>query len=242
MKQKVYEENFTGHHLKYTFLYKNTHRYMYPYIKETESDSCDIRADHDYVEMHRPYYTESTDENYIEYKSLINLTSLKLIPYKSCIIHSAAFLMDEYAWLLMAPSGTGKSTQYFNLKSLYGNKIEMICGDMPVLEMDEDEHITVHPSPWNGKERIKGHKSAPLGGILYLKQGDENRIRQLSSEEAVIPVFSQLAIRPETKEEILIMSALTEAIVKNYPVFEMVNLGDISSSKLAAETLKGYRP
>ena len=211
---------------------------MYPYIRETESDSYDIRAEYDYVEMHRPYYTESTDDNYIEYKSMINLTSLKLLPFNSCIIHSVAFLMDGYAWLLMAPSGTGKSTQYFNLKSLYGDKIEMICGDMPVLEMD-NSHITVHPSPWNGKERIKGHKSAPLGGILHLKQGEENRIRRLTSEEAVMPVFSQLAVRPETREQILIMSSLTEMIVKNYPVFELVNLGDIESSRLLAETLKG---
>lgn len=240
MKHIIYKEQFSGHELRYAFQYPKAARYMFPYIRRTEDTEYNILASVDYIEKHKPYYTENMDEAYIEYKSLINLTSLKLLPYDCCIFHGVAVLIDGLCWLITAPSGTGKSTQYFNLKRILGNDVEMICGDMPLLEVREGA-VIAHPSPWNGKERIKGHKSAGLGGILYLRQGNENDIRMLSSKEAMIPLLMQAGVICETKEQILHLSRMMDQILRHYPVWEMVNLGDLNSTMLALNTFREYR-
>ena len=240
MGRKIYNETFSGHDLRYAFQYKGTERYMFPYIKQLESEEYDILAPLEYIDAHRPFYTESTDDRYVEYKSLIGLTSLALLPFRCCIMHAVAVQIDGFCWLITAPPGTGKTTQYKNLKTLYGENVEMICGDMPLLEITSDENIIVHPSPWNGKERIKGKISAPLGGILLLRQDDQNLIRRMEQSEAVFPILTQLAILPDTEEQALQIAAFAEHLLLRYPVWEMVNKGDQASSRLAVETLRRY--
>lgn len=240
MGPDIFEETFSGHYLRYAFQYAGTERYMFPYIKKTDGTEYDILASQEYIEMLKPYYTENTDNRYVEYKSLIGLTSLALLSSGSCIMHAVAVLMDGFCWLITAPPGTGKTTQFYNLKSLYGKKVEMICGDMPVLNVSDAGNIIVHPSPWNGKERIKGSRSAPLGGILLLKQGKENLIRRLEPEEAVFTILMQLAVRPDNEEQVLQIAGVAENIIQKYPIWEMVNLGNAASSRLAAETFLTY--
>ncbi len=213
---------------------------MFPYIRKSQGSGPDILASREYIEMHRPFYTESTDERYIEYKSLIGLTSLALLKYGSCLMHAAAFRMDGYCWLVTAPPGTGKTTQYLHFKNLYGEAVEMVCGDMPLLEAAADGTVMVRPTPWNGKERIKGKASAPLGGILLLKQGEENIVRRLLPEEAVIPILVQLAVRPDTEEQALQIGSFCDRLLKKYPVWEMTNRGDEDSSALAAATFRAF--
>ena len=213
---------------------------MYPYIRRSQEDRYDILASEDYIEMHKPFYTESTDDRYVEYKSLICLTSLALLPYGSIIMHAVAIRLDGYCWLFTAPPGTGKTTQYFHFKDLFGEAVEMVCGDMPLLEVMEDGTIRVRPTPWNGKERIKGKVSAPLGGILLLKQGKENAVHRLLPEEAVIPVFLQLAVRPDTAEQAMQAARICDRLLQKYPVWEMTNRGDEASALLAAETFRAF--
>lgn len=240
MNQKIYEESFSGYRIRYRFRYSGTKRYMAPYLKEAAGSQYDIQASTDYIDWHRPFYTEDQANSYIEYKSLIGLTSQALLPRGACIMHAVAVKIHGYCWLITAPSGTGKTTQYYHLKSLYGNKVSMICGDMPLLEWTEDGKITVHPSPWNGKERIKGRESAPLGGILFLRQGQENMIRRIDSSEAVIQTLLQLAFLPDTEEEALHIANFADRLLRTYPIWEMVNLGDPASARLAAETFLAY--
>lgn len=240
MEQKIYEETFSGHRLRYAFQYAGTQSYLYPYIRRVTGEQYDILAPLDYIAAHKPFYTESTDDRYVEYKSLIGLTSLALLPYRCCIMHAVAVLMEESCWLITAPPGTGKTTQYYNLKSLYGDNVEMVCGDMPLLEIAKDESILVHPSPWNGKERIRGKQSAPLGGILLLRQGEENTIHRLAPEETVFTLLTQLAVLPDTEEQALQVAGFAEHILMKYPFWEMVNRGDTASSRLAADTFRAY--
>ena len=240
MEYITYEETFTGHHLRYAFQNAKTVLYMQPFIKRADGFQYDILASQEHIDRRRPYFPESTEDSYVEYKSLIGLTSLALLPYNSCMMHAAAVMLDGYCWLISAPPGTGKTTQYMNLRKLYGNQVEMICGDMPLLERDEEGNITVHPSPWNGKERIKGKRSALLGGILCLRQGEKNTIRRMLSKEAVFPVLTQMAIAPQSEEQIKQLAEFTHYILTHYPVWEMVNTGDLESSILAAETFRSY--
>ncbi len=236
MKERIYEGSFAGRPLRYAFHYADTPRYMAPYLAPYNGDDYDLMASHEYMDSQRPFYPECTDDPYVEYKSLIGLTSLELLPCGSCLFHAVAIRKDGLAWLLTGRSGVGKTTQYKNWKILFKNDVQMICGDMPVLESMDDGSIMVHPSPWNGKERIKGNGSALLGGILLLEQGTENRIRRLGAEESVLPVLEQFAVMPDTEEQVRQLAWLADRMLRRCPVWKMTNRGDRGSTMLAAET------
>lgn len=237
---EVYTADLADRTIRYAFRYSGTERYMHPYLKQCEDTQWDILADQAYIERQRPYYTECTEDGYVEYKSLIGLTSLFLLPKGCCVFHGAAFIWKERAWIITAPSGTGKTTQYKNWKILYGPEVEMICGDMPILDFDREDGIWVHPSPWNGKERLKGSGVGKLGGIVYLEQGKNNVMERWRPEESVVPILQQFAVSPETKEDIRLLERMEDKLLKRVPVWKFVNTGDRSSSELMRSVFESW--
>lgn len=174
-----------------------------------------------------------------ENKLMIMLVSDRLLFSDRIIFHSAAFSWKGRAWLLAAPSGTGKTTQYRNLKELYGDGIGIICGDNPILHL-RDDLIMVHPSPWNGKENYGGGREAPLGGIILLSQSGENSIRRIPPEEAVIPVFLDLHSFARTPEHIRKLLKQEEKLITSVPVWLFENTGTLESTQLMMTYLEKY--
>ena len=102
------------------------------------------------------------------------------------------------------------------------------------LERRDDSHICiyVHPTSWNGKENIGNKISAPLGGVIYLEQGDQNSIDGLSVHNGILPVYKQFIVLPDTEEEIRSLSRIIETMFRNYPVLKYINLGNDESTIL----------
>lgn len=233
----IFEADLAEHTLRYAFCFSGTKYFFAPFLRCSKSDYFDIKASFDYIDSHRPYFPESTKDGYVEYKSLIGLTSLALLPYHRCIFHAAAFQWKGYAWLFAAPSGTGKSTQLNMWRHYFSDEIAIINGDMPCLALRDDGSIWVHPSPWNGKERLKGKVSAPLGGIIYLRQAKENRITPMNISEAVLPVFRQFEVRPDSVDDIQNLALLVRQLLKKTPIWKLENLGDEYSARMTYDYL-----
>ena len=234
---KTYEVSYAGHIVRYSFINSETRRCFRRFLQRSDSESFDVRASQSEIELVRPLLPPDAIDAYVEYRALISLTAKALLPYDCCIFHSVSFVWRGFAFLLAAPSGTGKTTQFFNWQRLFPGEITMICGDMPVLERRDDGSVWAHPTSWNGKENIGNRICAPVGGIVLLEQGKGNRIRPLSAREAVMPFFEQFIVRPETEEEILSLSRLMDQMLRNVPCFKFVNLGDDASTSLLRETL-----
>ena len=97
--------------------------------------------------------------------------------------------------------------------------------------------ILVHPSPWNGKENWHGAEAAPLGGIIVLSRGEENKVEPIRKRDAVIPVFAQV-IQTCTKRETILKSAeLTTRLLNGAPLWRMVSAEVPDSTKLLLETV-----
>ena len=236
----VFQEQFANNKIRYRFRYPNTALYMRPYIKAVQGDEYDILASEEYIEKQRPYFTECTEDAYVEYKALIELTSKFLLPRRSCIFHAVAFCWKGYAWLLTGPSGAGKTTQYKKWKTTYRDEVRMICGDMPLLEWREDGSIWVHPTPWNGKERIQGKISAPLAGIVILEQHKMNSIERMVPNVSGMSLLPQMAMRPETEEEIILMVNMLNRLLQACPVWKLMNRGDAASALMTANAFDEY--
>ena len=130
-------------------------------------------------------------ESFTEFNLLLEHFCNLFLPYDRCLFHSVAICVDDRAFLITAPSGTGKSTQYRNWKALFGDEVRLICGDKPILEFQNSGDIIVHPSPWRGKERWRGSSPAKLSGVVYLEQGLYNEISLMSASDALVPLYTQ---------------------------------------------------
>lgn len=174
-----------------------------------------------------------------EIQILAYLTSKALIPYNSFLFHGAAFKWKDEIWILTAPSGTGKTTQFQNWVTEFPEEIEMINGDKPILKWDDGKYM-VYPSPWMGKERYGSNQNGKLAGMIILEQDKTNSFQRLKPNQAVIPILIQFITFMETKEEIEKIIELEKKLLKCVPVFLFKNTGDITSTKLLRQHLKEY--
>ncbi len=234
---QIYQANLAGRSIRYCFHYPNTARRFRSWLHPVEGDEYDVMVSDEDILRAYPDLLTGSYEDRAEYKSLIRPTSLFLLRTDCCIFHSVAFLWRDRAWLLTAPSGTGKSTQFLNWRNQFPSEIIMICGDMPILERRENDSIWVHPTSWTGKENIGSFTAAPLGGVVLLEQGKENLISPMQPREAIPPLFDQFCVYPETEAQIRSLCGILDLMLRNYPVWKFVNLGDAASTELLRKTL-----
>lgn len=232
MDNQIFELNIAGHLLRYSFLFPGTRVFFGRSIRRTQSEACDIRTSYDRLEVGRKLIPDAISDAYVEYKCLIGPTARALLPYRCCIFHAVAFIWHGYAWLMTGPSGVGKTTQFRNWSQLFPGEITMISGDMPALECRRDGSLWVHPTPWNGKERMSGTSSAPLAGIVLLEQGERNTLYPLSPRDTIIPFFRQFIVHPDTEGQIHSLAEILDQMLRNVPVWKLINLGDDASTKL----------
>lgn len=184
-----------------------------------------------------PHYPIGEAPDYIEFMELSLAVSDALIPFSRVLFHGTAFIWKEKAWIFSAHSGTGKTTQYLLWKLLYGDEVRMLNGDKPILSFSDSGQILVHPSPWMGKENMGQLCSAPLGGIILLRQGQENHMQRIGAKEAAIPLFTQFMFSRQNPSDVRAVCALEERLLKAVPLWLLTNKGDEASVRLCRKTL-----
>ena len=228
----MFKAEYAGHTINFQFLYPDTVLYFRGRLARSDSEQADVMVTPDLIERARPLNPPDTEDSYIEYRCLIAQTAKALLRYDCCIFHCACFVWQGYAWLLSAPSGTGKTTQFMNWVNAHPGEIRMLSGDMPVLERRDDGSIWAHPTSWNGKENMGSRISAPVAGVVMLEQGSENLLSPLSVHDGLMPVFRQFIVRPDTEEQIAALARLMDQMFRSLSFWKLVNLGDPASTEL----------
>ena len=157
-----------------------------------------------------------------EYSMLTAHCSDALLAFDCVILHAAALRWRDRSWLIIAPSGVGKSTQTRNLQALLPGEVSVICGDRPVLERCGGA-FRVHPSPWNGKENWHGAEAAPLGGLILLRRGPENRLYALREDEAILNLYVAFIQTSASVEAVTKVADLEDAVLRAVPTWLLVS-------------------
>ena len=176
---------------------------------------------------------------FLEYCLLIEAAADALLTRSRCFIHGTVFVWKEKAWILTARSGTGKTTQYRNLKELYGNEVFCLNGDKPGLEFREDGEIIVYDSPWRGKENEGTSGAAyPLAGIILLQQQQFNEIQNPEMGEKVVFIYQRLFSTRQKRSTVHLLCRMEENLLKTVPVLLLRNRGDLESTRLLYKTIE----
>ena len=187
---------------------------------------------------------------YGEHSALASYYSEALLPYDRMLFHSVAVRWRDRAYLISAPSGVGKSTQAKYLQALRPGEFSIICGDRPALEFCRapsdasadpasvsDCSVTVHPSPWNGKEGWHGAPAAPLGGIVFLVRGKKNSVIPLTAKQAAVAAYIQF-IHTATREDVVRRGAeMLSQMLPTVPLWGMTTCTVPDSTRLLLETV-----
>lgn len=209
--------------------YKRTEAYFEEFkIEHAARDRVIISVSEKEIEEYKTQ--DECSDHFAEYCQL-RLPMGNLFTHRDRIIfHGVSFIYEKGAYILTAPSGTGKSTQFRNLRHLFGDKYRIISGDKPILSIDNRGEIHVWPSPWNGKERWAGCEHAPLKGIFILSQGKENSISRAEGADTVLRLMEEVLFSAPDLKSVKTACRFIDVMMKEIPLYYFVNRGDYASS------------
>ncbi len=151
------------------------------------------------------------------------------------VFHGSSFKVDNYAFIVTARSGVGKSTHVGLLKKLLGDKLTYINDDKPLLEVN-DNALMLYSSPWNGKERRGNDIKAPLKAVIFLNRGNNTYQQLTNNQETYFRLLSQIYLpRDKTKREKALK--LIDVLLKRVNFYEINVNKEIESASLTYERI-----
>lgn len=180
----------------------------------------------EFYEEQQNKYMPYADYNAIEYVYTGSLFNRFLLNHNGCMLHSSAVVVDGYAYLFSADSGTGKSTHTQMWLKHFGNRAFIINDDKPALRCIDGQWY-VYGTPWSGKTDLNVNIRVKLGSIVFLERSEENWIEELPIKEA-IPKFLKQTIRKLSKEEKMdLVLENMEKVLTDNPIYKMgCNISD----------------
>ena len=235
----IYGIDLADIYLNCSFYYPESIPFFKKYFIDAENSRPLVKLDSEDLYQIREQYPPEQPGHVSEIKMLSVAFSDALLPYDRVIVHAVSIIYKGQVWLLTAPAGTGKSTQYKNLRRLHPDQIHILCGDNPILQFMPDGTVLVHHSPWNGKEGFGNRRIAPLSGIVLLEQADENVITPLPAMDAVIPIFNQMNTFLKTEDSVHRVFRMEEHLLTTFPIWKFRNLGNLESSEMLFQLITG---
>ncbi len=245
MQTNIYELSIAGHSARYLLYQPGSEAYFNAYnykpLRCCDSEEYDIvLTEQDMLrgrELAGPYVSDAE----LEYKMLLWPTASHLLRRMANIVHAVAICWCGKAWLLCAPSGTGKTTQFIRWRQCAGAEARLLSGDMTAVSIEPNDRVAVWASPWTGKEHWVGDPGpVDLGGIIFLEQAEHNELVRLSSSDAVSRLINSVVGRPEADGDVPNLSALINKMLE-YPVWLLRNRGDTASARLVMEAIQEER-
>lgn len=187
--------------------------------------------------QYRDWVWPEADENGVCYMESGVQFYTALLSFNGMMLHASAVEWKGKAYLFSGPCGMGKSTHTRLWQQVYGEAAQVFNDDKPALRYPEGKWYA-YGTPWCGKDGINQNKKVPLAGICFLKRGEENAIRHLSPEEALVRIISQTRRRLGSAEKITLMLQNAEQLVKDIPVFELHSKADQDAAILSSTTMK----
>ncbi|MBQ3135307.1 MAG: hypothetical protein IJB75_05815 [Oscillospiraceae bacterium] len=159
----------------------------YRYDADGEADIV-VKSNASSLKTEQPHLSDDD----CEYISTGSNFYRQLLKFDGMVLHSSAVVVDGYAYLFTAHSGTGKSTHTKLWCKEFADKGAYILNDdKPALRLMDDGVFYAYGTPWSGKATYSPNRKVPLGGVCLLHRGAENKIRPCTAKEAIFFLLTQ---------------------------------------------------
>ena len=194
--------------------FAQTADYFYSYMEENQAldqadmhictTASDIETELEYVKAEKN--KDTADDSplpgvlELEYFSILRKIAEAMPSYDTFLMHGSVIETNGFAYMITAPSGTGKTTRTkIWLEEIPNSRV--INGDKPLLRV-EDHQVYACGTPWCGKEGWNTNTEAPLRAIFLLErieEGKEAELTELTFSQA-FPTLLQQTYRSRDPE------------------------------------------
>lgn len=159
----------------------------------------------------------------------------KILKYNAIMVHSSAIKYNDKCYLFSADSGVGKSTHTALWHKVYGDKVQIINDDKPIIRL-ENNKLIVYGSPFAGGTMKFQNDSAVLGAIVFLERSENNSIEELSPQKAMRYLFKE-TMRRIDKNKMNDSLNMINVILENCKFYKLKCNMDKSSAILSHDTI-----
>ena len=207
-----------------------------PYLTESAKPDIIISSDWRGLQEKQPHLSKDDCEYIVTGSSFYN----QLLNFDGMMLHASAVILDGWAYLFSAPSGTGKSTHTALWRKVFGeDKALILNDDKPALRF-ENGHFYAYGTPWSGKTDMNINRRVPLAGICMLGRGERNEIERFAGAEAVHALLEQ-TIRPRNAEKMVKLLELVDRLFAEVPVWKMNCNMDPEAAHVSYEAMSAAR-
>lgn len=132
------------------------------------------------------------------------------------LIHSAGGCFENKGYIFPGKSGAGKTT--LSREFMEKNKHEVYSDDRIIVRKIENT-FNMFGTPWPGDARIAKNKSAILKGMFFLSQASENRIEEISPQDAAERLMPVVSIPWYDREVVPHMLDFCDELVSSIPAY-----------------------
>lgn len=164
-------------------------------------------------------------DDYLETLAVHRAVAERLPAFGRLAFHGAAIAyapagVPPRGLVFTAPSGTGKSTHIALWRRRFGDAVQVVNGDKPILAVGGGD-VTVHATPWAGKEGWQTPKAhAPLVAMAVVTRGDVDRCDRLDPAEAT-PLVLRQTYMPATAAMAEATLDLADRLLATVPVYRL---------------------
>lgn len=142
-------------------------------------------------------------------------------------IHGSALQIDDKVVIFSGPSGIGKSTHVNYWRDLIPST-RVINDDKPLLKIINDT-VFVAGSPWSGKTKMNENISLPLHSIVFLEQGENNEVIELSQQQKILHIMRNIN-RPRQVDLWNKVSNVIEFLIQKVPMYKAAVSNDVDAA------------
>ena len=206
-------------HAKHDHVVKQCFKYMTPEPLTPDEADLVIEVTEEEIQAEREAAERYVSVGYSESVCIYRAICSRIPSMGGMLLHAAVISDGTHGYAFTANSGTGKTTHVRQWLQAFGNEVDVINGDKPIIRK-RDGVWYAYGTPWCGKEGWNINTAIPLTAICFLRRGEANTIRPYSTAAAVTEIMPQLYF-PDDPRELDAMLTLLDQLLTEVPLFEL---------------------